>query len=70
MVAVGDIVEKFGGIARFWGRVACVYEIRPGEWRADVVAIHPEFENLVHIYDVRQLRPRAHPSTTDERTLP
>ncbi|MBN9242453.1 MAG: hypothetical protein J0I98_06645 [Mesorhizobium sp.] len=65
---VGDIVEKVGGRARFWGEVVALYQIEPGEWRADVKAIHPEFLNLVHIYDTRQIRLRA--PLQPERTQP
>lgn len=65
---IGDIVEKVGGRARFWGEIVALYEIEPGEWRADVKAIHPEFLNLVHIYDTRLLRQR--PPFQPERKLP
>lgn len=58
---IGNIVDKVGGRARFWGEIVALYEIEPGEWRADVRAIHPEFLNLVHIYDTRQLRLREAP---------
>lgn len=65
---VGDIVEKVGGRARFWGEIVALYQIEPGEWRADVKAVHPEFLNLVHIYDTRQLRRRV--VAQPERTKP
>ncbi|MGB3644608.1 MAG: hypothetical protein WBA15_09035 [Mesorhizobium sp.] len=67
-LVLGDIVEKIGGRARFWGEIVALYQIEPGEWRADVKAVHPEFLNLVHIYDTRQLRLRV--VAQPERTMP
>jgi len=46
---VGDIVETVKG-AKFWGAVKSVYEVEPGNWRADVYAIDAAFYGTIHVY--------------------
>ena len=53
-VRVGGFAKTIKG-ANFWGRVVALYEIAPGEWRADVLAVADGFAGTLHVYPVKQL---------------
>lgn len=60
---VEDEVHTIKG-AKFRGRVKALYEVEPGNWRADVYAEHPWFEGTLHVYPTSQLA--LAPAETDQ----
>lgn len=57
---IEDEVHTIKG-AKFRGRVKALYEVEPGNWRADVYAEHPWFEGTLHVYPTSQLAVASEP---------
>ena len=54
---LGDVVETSKG-AKFWGRIVSLDDDPDSHPGATVMAIHPEFDGVKHVYPLKQLRLR------------
>lgn len=50
-----DMVETIKG-AKFRGQVRSIFDTRRGNPRCVVEAVHPDFEETLHLYPLSQLR--------------
>lgn len=57
-----DIVRTKNSV-KFWGKVVHVFQLSPGEWYCNVMAVHPEFYGTIVTYPEKVLDFRNKPNT-------